>query len=195
MCGARLSPSMSSVTPESQMSRPVTSGLRAMGWGTAKLWLVAPTHPDSSPGAGPHGSQTERVCLFLLAEDALLIGLRLVFVHQKQPSFHGSLTGVGPWRVYDLIPAASISAQAVLTERAPGTAHPSGSHLSREQCLPCPHQSPLCSATTIGLSPSSTALLHCLFPEIHPTPLPGLAHSSEHTPRLNSPLCFRSSLV
>lgn len=39
----QLPPSMISIRPDSQMSGLVTSGLRARGWGAAKLWLVLPT--------------------------------------------------------------------------------------------------------------------------------------------------------
>lgn len=57
----QLPPGISSISPDSQMSRLVTSGLKGKGWGAAKLWWVSPT--QTVPHVLGHMGARERECL------------------------------------------------------------------------------------------------------------------------------------
>lgn len=132
---------MSSIRPDSQMSGPVTSGLRARGWEAAKLWLVAPT--QTAPHVQGHmGTRMKDSACSSLLKTPCRWAWGWSLYSKNSPGF------MAPWleRALGLHLCSSIPMQAVPTERSPGIAHPSGFQLSRERCLPLPHESPLCSA-------------------------------------------------
>lgn len=145
VCGVRL-PSLPALSKHelNQIWQPdvwdVTSGLRARGWGTAKLWLVTPTQAAPHMPGHMRVRMKEYICSFLLKIPCWWAWVWSLY--PNPPNIYGSLKSAG------LNPCSSSSRAGRCPRKGQWLPIPVAPRWA-EDCPPLSHQSLLCLATTI----------------------------------------------